>query len=98
MKTIAIKKRSKMMDQVLKQAKAEDVVVQTLDGDEFLVVANDAFDREIVRQRANKELMAFLDNRFRKARHEQGIPLEEVTRRLGIKTASKGSARPKSRN
>jgi hypothetical protein len=98
MKTIAIKKSSKMMDHVLKLAKAEDVIVQTLEGDEFLVIAIDDFDREIVRQRANKELMAFLDKRFRAARREKGIPLQEVTKRLGLQSASKGTARSKARN
>jgi hypothetical protein len=97
MKTIAIKKHSKMMDHVLKLAKAEDVIVQTLEGDEFLVVAIDDFDREIVRQRANKELMSFLDKRFRDARQEKGIPLDEVTKRLGLKPASKDTARSKPR-
>jgi len=42
------------------------------------------FDYEIAQQRRNKKLMAFLDKRFREARREKGIPLEEVERQLGL--------------
>jgi hypothetical protein len=84
MKTVAIKRQSKMVNNLLEIARREDVLVQTPEGDEFLLVAIDDFDREIARQRCNKKLMTFLDKRFRAARREKGIPLEEVRQRLSL--------------
>lgn len=41
-------------------------------------------DQEIARQRHNKNLMAFLQKRFRSARRGNGIPLEQIQRDLGM--------------
>jgi hypothetical protein len=65
-------------------AKQEDLVLRTRDGDEFILSVIDSFEQEIALQRQNKKLMTFLDERFRKARQEKGIPLEEVQRQLGL--------------
>ena len=66
---------------MLEQARQEDLVVRLADGSEFLLVAVDDFDREVVRTRANEKFMAFLDAR---AKQEQTVPLDEVRRRLGL--------------
>jgi hypothetical protein len=95
MKTIAIKKPSKAMDSLLQAAKVKDVILQSPNGDEFLVVAIDDFGQEIARKRANKELMSFLHQRFRDANRRRSIPLVEVKKRLGLKSAPKGAARTK---
>ena len=78
MKTVTINKQSKTVNNLLAVAKRQNVVVQTAEGDEFLVVFIDDFDHELARQRCNKELMAFLDQRYRESQHEKGIPLEEL--------------------
>jgi hypothetical protein len=91
-KTVTINKQSKTVNNLLAIAKRQNVVVQTPEGDEFLVVFIDDFDHELARQRCNEKLMVFLDKRYRAARHEKGIPLEEMRQKLGLdqKKPSKG--------
>lgn len=84
MKTITVNKRSQVVKQLLDMARQEDLLLRSEDGDEFMLVAVDDFDWEIAQQRANKKLMRFLDDRFRKARKQKGTPLDEVARRLGV--------------
>ncbi|HEY7159195.1 MAG TPA: hypothetical protein VH575_34950 [Gemmataceae bacterium] len=84
MKTINISKQAKTVNALLEKARDEDLIVKAADGTEFLLSAVDDFDQEIAQQRRNKKLMAFLDERFRQARQEKGIPLEEVKRQLGL--------------
>jgi hypothetical protein len=84
MKTLKVSSRSRAIRQLLELASQEDVVLETADGDEFLLSAVDDFGIEIARQRQNKKLMAFLRKRFRDARREKTIPLEEVRRGLGL--------------
>jgi hypothetical protein len=101
MKTIIVPKRSRAVNALLEQARNEDVLVQAEDGTQFLLSPVDDFAREIEAQRRNKKLMAFLDKRFREARQEKGIPLEEVERQLGLKShgakVSRRKAGPHSR-
>jgi len=84
MKTITINKRSRVMNLLLEMARQEDLLLRTSEGDEFMLLVIDDFEHEVVKQRANKKLMSFLDNRFRQGRQEKGIPLEEVARKLGL--------------
>lgn len=84
MKTVAVTNRSREMRKLLELAKKQDVVVRTSDGDEFVLSLIDDFDVELALQRKNKKLMAFLDKRLREGRRQEGIPLDEVKRRLGL--------------
>jgi hypothetical protein len=83
-KTLKVSGRSRAIRQILDLASREDVLLETANGDEFLLSAIDDFGIEIARQRRNKKLMAFLTKRFRDARREKAIPLDEVRRRLGL--------------
>jgi len=84
MKTVTITRRSGQLRELLAIAQDEDVVVQTKNGESFLVSLIDDFEYEVVQQRKNRKLMAFLKERFRQGRQEPGIPLEQVRRELGL--------------
>jgi hypothetical protein len=66
---------------LLDQARHEEVLLQSADGSEFLLVAVDDFAQEILRTRQNERLMALLDER---AQQTQTVPLDEVKRQLGL--------------
>jgi hypothetical protein len=91
MKIVTLSGRSQEVNRLLKLAKKEDVVIRTRDGEEFMVSLVNEFDVEIARQRKNKKLMSFLDERFRDARMEPGIPLEDMKRQLGLPKNSRNS-------
>lgn len=93
MKIVTVNSRSQEVKRLLELARKEDLVVRTREGDEFMVSLVDEFDIEIARQRRNKKLIAFLDERFDQARREPGIPLEEVKRQLGLTKNSRGNAK-----
>ncbi len=94
MKTWVITRCSQEMQRILKIAKKEDVVLRNAEGDEVLLSLIDDFDYEVAAQRRNKKLMAFLKESFRQARKEKGMPLEEVSRRLGLPPRSVDSLPP----
>ena len=72
------------MKQLLEMALKEDLLLRTPEGHEFMLLAVDDFDHELAKQRANEKLMSFLDKRYRQARKEKGIPIEEVAHELGL--------------
>jgi hypothetical protein len=81
MKTITISPQSAEINALLEQARHEDLLVQSADGSEYLLVAIEEFDEEIARTRQNARLMALLDER---AKQSQTIPLAEAKRQLGL--------------
>jgi hypothetical protein len=81
MRTITVPVNATEVNAILAQARQEDILVRTADGEEFMLTAVDAFDEEIVRTRRNEKLMALLDQR---AKQTTTIPLEEVKRQLGL--------------
>jgi hypothetical protein len=81
MKIIDVPQDSEEILKLLEQAREDDLLLRTTDGSEFTLTAADDFDEEIRRTRANKELMAFLDER---AKEPATIPLEDVKRELGL--------------
>ena len=97
MKTVNISKQAKTINALLEKARDEDLIVQAADGTEYLLSLIDDFDREIAQQRHSEKLMAFLDERFRQAKKEKGISLEEVKRQLGLDSNAKKVSRRKTR-
>ena len=93
MKTVAITNRSRELKRLLELAKQDDVVMRTPEGEEFMLCVVDDFEHEIAQQRRNKKLMAFLDERFRQARAQPGIPLAQVRKQLGLNSHGKVSRR-----
>lgn len=81
MKTIAVSRRAKGINDLLKQARRENIIVRSPDGTEFILAEIDDFNREIELTRQNKKLMKFLEQR---AKQSKTIPLEEVKAQLGL--------------
>ena len=81
MKTIDFAPAPPDVARLLDQARHDDLIVRLPDGSEFLLVAIDDFDQEIVRTRNNPRLMALLDAR---AKETATVSLDEVKRRLGV--------------
>jgi hypothetical protein len=80
-KTIKISPRSRIVNDLLKQALEENLIHRTDDGREFLLVEIDDFDREIELTRQNDELMRLLDAR---GREKATVGIEEARSRLGV--------------
>jgi len=81
MKVIPVSPYATEINGLLDQARHEEVLLQSADGSEFLLVAVDDFAQEILRTRQNERLMALLDER---AKQTQTVPLDEVKRQLGL--------------
>jgi hypothetical protein len=81
MKTLLISADQTEVNELLAQAREDDLLLRTADGSEFLLSMVDDFDLEIVRTRRNERLMAFLEERAREA---GTIPLEEIERELNL--------------
>ncbi|MCL4202271.1 MAG: hypothetical protein KJ000_07235 [Pirellulaceae bacterium] len=81
MKTVAVPPQAAEINELLDQAREDEILVRTADGSEFLLSAVDEFDQEIARTRQNAKLMALLDER---AKQSKTIPLDEVKRQLGL--------------
>ncbi len=82
MKTITIPSDSVDVNTLLENARDEDVLVRTADGEEFIVTAVDEFDRETARTRNHVKLMELLDHRARKV--GDAVSLDEAKRQLGL--------------
>jgi len=65
MKTILISPRKRTIQDLLKQASSENLVLLTDDGREYILAELDSFDQEIVLTRNNEALMRLLDERGR---------------------------------
>lgn len=82
MKTVAVSKKAKGINELLKRARQESIIVRSADGTEFILAEIDDFNREIELTRQNRKLMRFLE---RRAKQAKTIPLEEVKVQLGLK-------------
>jgi hypothetical protein len=81
MKVIEVPQNAVGILKLLEQAQEEALLLRTTDGSEFTLTVVDDFDEEIRRTRANKELMAFLEER---AKEPATISLEEIERKVGL--------------
>jgi hypothetical protein len=93
--TIAVSAKSKTLNELLKKAKRRDLILQSPDGEKFLlsrikgarsfyVGSSNDFAQEVETTRKNKRLMKFLDERRAVAKTKKGTPLEKVRRELGV--------------
>ena len=81
MKTIAVSRRARGINTLLKKARRENLIIKAPDGDEFILAEIDDFNREIELTRQNKKLMKFLE---RRAKQTKTIPLEDIRAQLGL--------------
>jgi hypothetical protein len=82
MKKIAVSSRARTLNDLLKQAVGENLILQTADGREFLLAEIDNFGREIELTRQNEDLMRLLNQR---GNEKATVPLREARTRLGLK-------------
>jgi hypothetical protein len=80
MKTITVSKRAKGVNQLLKQAERENIILRSPYGTEFILEIDD-FNREIQLTRRNKKLMRFLEQRAKQAKT---VSLDEAKKQLGL--------------
>ena len=80
-KTVTISSRARTLNDLLKQALQENLILRTADGREFILAEIDDFDREIELTRQNKEFMRLLD---RRGQEKATISSADARRRLGI--------------
>jgi hypothetical protein len=81
MKMITVPSQASEINELLQQARHEDVLVRAADGTQFMLTAVDDFDEEIARTRRSTKLMALLDER---ANQTETIPLDDLKRQLGL--------------
>ena len=83
MKTIKVSKQARGVNNLLRQARKENLIVRSPDGSEFILAKLDDFNREIELTRENNKLMQFLE---RRAKQKKTIPLAEAKALLGLDT------------
>lgn len=81
MKRVTVSSRSKAINDLLKKAQRENLVIRSPEGREFILAELEGFSREIELTRGNKQLMELLD---RRARQTETVPLQEARVRLGL--------------
>lgn len=81
MKTVDVSANSPSLNEVLKLADGENVILRTPDGREYVVAEVDDFDREVTLVRQNDDVMRLLDER---SRETSSISASEARRRLGL--------------
>jgi len=81
MKTVVISKRAKSINDLLKQATRQNMILRAEDGKEYILAEVDDFDREIELVRQNKALMKYLGQR---EQEKATIPLDDIEKELGL--------------
>jgi len=81
MKTITISRRARSVHNLLEQARKENVILRSPEGEEFILAEVDDFNREIELARQNRALMRFLDARGRRT---ETVSSEEARALLGL--------------
>lgn len=95
MKTVTISSRSKIVNELLTLAAQDDLLLQTIDGTQFVLSrltqaesfqigeSNELAD-ELAESRKNKAFMQFLDERGSQAKERRGTPLAKVRQKLQL--------------
>ncbi len=95
MKPIIVSPQSKTLNDLLKKARRRDVLLESTDGEQFVLARvtdlqaftvgdSDDFAEEVAATRQNKRLMKFLDKRGAESKGQKRVPVAEVRRRLGL--------------
>jgi hypothetical protein len=78
--TVDLRQRPVSVDELLRLAASDSVIVVSGEGKEYVVEAADAFARETEELRRSEKFAAFLADR---SKEPGSVPLEEIERRLG---------------
>ena len=84
MKTIKVTENSLNLEAILNLASKENILLETLEGREFVLAEIENFDREVELTRQNQELMNFLDER---SREQKTLTLNQVRQQLGLENS-----------
>ena len=80
MKTIDLASAAPTVDQLLKLAIRDNVILRTAEGREFLLAELEDLDEEIESIRRNQELMEFLDQRSQETKRYSLAQVREILR------------------
>lgn len=81
MKTVELTTIAPYLAELLDLASAENIILKTPEGREFVLAEVDDFDTEIALVRQNEELMALLEER---SREKKTYTLQQVREQLGL--------------
>lgn len=92
MKVVTVSAQEKFLFDLLKKVREEGLILQTTDGQQFVLLSlegwqgfyvgeSDDFEKEVQVTADNKELMAFLAER---RTNKKSIPLDDVKKQLGL--------------
>jgi hypothetical protein len=77
--TLDLRRERLTLEEVLKTARSQSVLIVTPEGDEYVLEVADDFDKEVAQLGNSEKFMQFLEER----RKEPGrIPLEDIEKRL----------------
>ena len=79
---LTVPNHSKSVNELLRKARRENLILRSPDGSEFILAEIDDFDREIELMRQNKELMKLLD---RRGKQRKTLSIDEARIELGLK-------------
>jgi hypothetical protein len=81
LKTVELTTIAPYLAELLDLASAENIILKTPEGREFVLAEVDDFDTEIALMRQNEELMALLEER---SREKKTYTLQQVREQLGL--------------
>jgi hypothetical protein len=81
MKTLDLRQEEVSVEELLRWANSDSVLIRDREGHEFVLEEADDFDREVASLGANKEFMAFLEER---SKEEATLSLDDVKKALGL--------------
>ncbi len=79
MKTLDLGKQEMTVDELLRSAVGETVLIRSQDGHAFVLESADLFEQEVATFAESERFMSFLAQR---SKEEASIPLEEIEQRL----------------
>ncbi len=88
MTTVDLRERPVTVAELLQLASTDVVVIVNQDGNEFVIEAADAFDREAAELGASAKFMSLLAER---SREPGSVSLEDVERRLNLEPKATSS-------
>lgn len=79
MKTLDLRKQQVTVDELLRSAAGETVLIRSRDGHAFVLEAADLFEQEVAEFAASERFMSFLAQR---SKEQASILLEEIEQKL----------------
>lgn len=84
MKTVDLMEKKQSLEELLKIARSEAVLIHSAEGIDFLLEEADEFEREVATLGNSEKFMTFLE---RRSKERSEVPASEIANRLGITTS-----------